>query len=73
MFSFVMVLLILLPPTSVGGKAHPTRFTIRSNVGYLGKEACQSAMARIYGYTALRLPKADVVLERDDCIQSVDS
>lgn len=71
MFSFIMTVIILLPPTNVASRAHRlTSFNIQSTSAYANKIACMKAIEKTADYIRVKLPKANVSVEAAECSKS---
>ena len=61
MIAFVMVILIMLPPTSAVNRSHPLhKFTITSTAAYMNVDKCFEAAERTLDYIQSRLPLAKI-------------
>lgn len=73
MYSFILIVLIMLPPTSAVNMAHAVnRFVVQTDRGYINEERCQIAMEDMFYYISSRVPLATVFVARRDCIKSID-
>jgi hypothetical protein len=72
MFAYILMVVIVLPPTDAVRRAHPIHhFTVTSNAAYQDVPSCLQAINAVQQYIAAKVPVGSLLDVEGDCEQSV--